>query len=631
MPAARRSRARREARPGRHPRRRVLRPAAPARARARRRGAPRARARSPRSTQLGPGRLRRPRRRRRARRLVPVPPPGRARAAARGRAADAHGARGPRPSAAAWPACSATGATPAAGPTEAVRPRRWPATGARCARSTSGCGSGRCSPRCPGLGPLGEVAAAERLAAFGFADVERTRQAVAELTRGPHPLVADDAAAPAAAARLAVGLARSRPRPARAASPGVGRAALDGAGHRVPRLAGGGAPPRPPARHEPPARRRPRRQPRPHRAAARPRAPAHQAVGRPRGQRAERHLVAGGRATSGSARCSAGSSVTSSASPPATCSATPPSTQVGADLTAARRGQPSRPRSRSLDPQVPFAVVAFGRLGGAELGYASDLDVAFVHEGSDVAEAERVASGLAAVRRAATRRPSASGRSTPTSGPRDAAVRWPAASRAGTGYLERWASTWERQAYLRVRRVAGDAELGRRLVDRIHDGRVGAARSTADDEREVRRMKVRIEQERLAPGEDPEFHLKLGRGSLSDIEFTVQLLQLRHRRAGARRRSAALDALVEGGHLPSDEADVLEEAYRFCERHPEPQRPRRGRGRLAADPSRAGHPAGPLARRSRSPSSGRSTGGSPAGPAASWSGASTTSADRVAP
>lgn len=77
-------------------------------------------------------------------------------------------------------------------------------------------------------------------------------------------------------------------------------------------------------------------------------------------------------------------------------------------------------------------------------------------------------------------------------------------------------------------------------------------------------MKVRIERERIAPGDDPEFHLKLGRGSLSDIEFTVQLLQLRHRVPEAST-VAALEALVEAGRLLPEEADVLEEAYRFCE------------------------------------------------------------------
>ena len=61
--------------------------------------------------------------------------------------------------------------------------------------------------------------AAERLAAFGFTDLERTRQAVARAHPRPHPVVADDAAAPPAAPRLAVGVARPRPRAARAAPP----------------------------------------------------------------------------------------------------------------------------------------------------------------------------------------------------------------------------------------------------------------------------------------------------------------------------------------------------------------------------------------------------------------------------
>ena len=141
-------------------------------------------------------------------------------------------------------------------------------------------------------------------------------------------------------------------------------------------------------------------------------------------------------------------------------------------------------------------------------------------------------------------------------------------------------------------------------------------------------MKVRIEQERIAPGEDPEFHLKLGRGSLADIEFTVQLLQLRHRVPEPRRWRHSR-ALVEAGHLPADEAEVLEEAYRFCER------PRNrtflvvGCGRFPAHPSRADH-AGWLARSATpSPSSGRTTGASPGGLAGSWSGASTISPERV--
>jgi [glutamine synthetase] adenylyltransferase / [glutamine synthetase]-adenylyl-L-tyrosine phosphorylase len=83
-------------------------------------------------------------------------------------------------------------------------------------------------------------------------------------------------------------------------------------------------------------------------------------------------------------------------------------------------------------------------------------------------------------------------------------------------------------------------------------------------------MKARIERERIPPGEDARFHLKLGRGSLSDIEFTVQLEQLAH---GARRPSlieastlSALHALSEAGVITGVDAEQLRAAYILCER-----------------------------------------------------------------
>ena len=83
-------------------------------------------------------------------------------------------------------------------------------------------------------------------------------------------------------------------------------------------------------------------------------------------------------------------------------------------------------------------------------------------------------------------------------------------------------------------------------------------------------MKARIERERIPPSEDPRFHLKLGRGSLSDVEFTVQLLQLQH---GARHPEIRVTSTIEALHqlrafglLDPGDADALEEAYRFCER-----------------------------------------------------------------
>ena len=130
-------------------------------------------------------------------------------------------------------------------------------------------------------------------------------------------------------------------------------------------------------------------------------------------------------------------------------------------------------------------------------------------------------------------------------------------------YLDRWAETWERQAFTRARPVAGDAELARRFLGLL-DGAVWDRPLTAEDEREIRRMKARVESERLPPGEDASFHLKLGPGALADVEWTVQLLQLR---TGTRVPSTmgALAALEQAGVVDPGDAAVLRAAYRFCE------------------------------------------------------------------
>jgi glutamate-ammonia-ligase adenylyltransferase len=105
--------------------------------------------------------------------------------------------------------------------------------------------------------------------------------------------------------------------------------------------------------------------------------------------------------------------------------------------------------------------------------------------------------------------------------------------------------------------------VARRFVELLEDF-VWEPGLSDDDVREIRRTKARIEHERIPPGEDPAFHLKLGRGSLSDVEWTAQLLQLR---AGVRSTStyAAIDALVEADVLLREDAEELAAAYRFCE------------------------------------------------------------------
>ncbi|MHB1536333.1 MAG: [protein-PII] uridylyltransferase family protein, partial [Acidimicrobiales bacterium] len=213
-------------------------------------------------------------------------------------------------------------------------------------------------------------------------------------------------------------------------------------------------------------------------------------------------------------------------------------------------------------PRIPFAVVAMGRLGGRELSYASDLDVLFVYDGTDSGEGERVATSLSRLVSGET--PAArlyrldtdlrpEGRHGPLARSLDAYA----------AYYARWAQPWERQALLRGRVVAGDAEVGARFASLAEEFVWGRPLDEADV-RALRRTKARMESERAPAGEDPQFHLKLGRGSLSDVEWTVQLLQLRH---GVRHAStvAALETLGKNDAIAADDVAALMASYRFCE------------------------------------------------------------------
>jgi glutamate-ammonia-ligase adenylyltransferase len=207
-----------------------------------------------------------------------------------------------------------------------------------------------------------------------------------------------------------------------------------------------------------------------------------------------------------------------------------------------------------------------GRLGGCELSYASDLDLLLVFDSTgpgDEQEAERA--GIDLVRLIAGETPAERIYRVDTQlrpeGGQGPIIRSLAAYQA---YHARWSQMWERQALVRARPVAGDPELARRFMDLVRE-LIWDRPIKSEELRAIRRMKARVERERLPPGEDPAFHLKLGRGSLSDVEWTAQLLQLRHQ-VPSTGTVAALRALVAAGALdPGDEA-VLSEAYRFCDR-----------------------------------------------------------------
>ncbi|MFE9993371.1 bifunctional [glutamine synthetase] adenylyltransferase/[glutamine synthetase]-adenylyl-L-tyrosine phosphorylase [Streptomyces avermitilis] len=217
-----------------------------------------------------------------------------------------------------------------------------------------------------------------------------------------------------------------------------------------------------------------------------------------------------------------------------------------------------------------FAVIGMGRFGGYELGYGSDADVLFVHEpreGVDEQEAARAANAVVSEMRRLLQIPSADppllidadlrpeGKSGPT-------VRTLTSYEA---YYRRWSLVWESQALLRAEHVAGDEELGRRFIELIDPFRYPAEGLGDDAVREIRRLKARMEAERLPRGADPTLHTKLGRGGLSDVEWTVQLLQLQHGwvEPGLRttRTRPALAAACAAGLLTGEDAAILDEAW----------------------------------------------------------------------
>ncbi|RKS73991.1 glutamate-ammonia-ligase adenylyltransferase [Motilibacter peucedani] len=222
---------------------------------------------------------------------------------------------------------------------------------------------------------------------------------------------------------------------------------------------------------------------------------------------------------------------------------------------------------------VRFAVVGMGRLGGGEMGYGSDADVLFVHDalpGADERDATDAAYAVANELRRILALPAPDPPLLVDADLRPEGRQGPLVRSLSSyaAYYRRWAVVWERQALLRARPVAGDVELGREFLELVEPLRHPASGITDADVREVRRIKARVEAERLPRGVDRSRHLKLGPGGIADVEWVVQLLQLRHagRVPGLRTASTrdALAAAVEGGLLAADDAAALGAAWEFA-------------------------------------------------------------------
>ncbi|MEU0648930.1 bifunctional [glutamine synthetase] adenylyltransferase/[glutamine synthetase]-adenylyl-L-tyrosine phosphorylase [Streptomyces umbrinus] len=217
-----------------------------------------------------------------------------------------------------------------------------------------------------------------------------------------------------------------------------------------------------------------------------------------------------------------------------------------------------------------FAVIGMGRFGGHELGYGSDADVLFVHEpreGADEQEASRAANSVVSEMRRLLQVSSADPpllidadlRPEGKSGPLVRTLK------SYEAYYRRWSLVWEAHALLRAEVVAGDEELGQRFIELVDPLRYPAEGLGEDAVREIRRLKARMESERMPRGADPTLHTKLGRGGLSDVEWTVQLLQLRHgwEESGLRttRTREALAAACAAELISGEDASTLDEAW----------------------------------------------------------------------
>ena len=213
-----------------------------------------------------------------------------------------------------------------------------------------------------------------------------------------------------------------------------------------------------------------------------------------------------------------------------------------------------------------LAVIALGKTGGRELNYVSDVDVVFVAEPVDPSDPEsaalssatRVAAALMRICREAAWEVDAALR---PEGKAGALVRTLAGHQA---YYEQWASTWEFQALLKMRPVAGDPDLGRSYVDALWP-MVWKAGDRPGFVGEVQAMRRRVEAN--IPPAQAERELKLGRGGLRDVEFAVQLLQMVHGRVDPSLRVGgtlpALMALSAGGYVGREDAATLIASYRF--------------------------------------------------------------------
>jgi glutamate-ammonia-ligase adenylyltransferase len=241
-----------------------------------------------------------------------------------------------------------------------------------------------------------------------------------------------------------------------------------------------------------------------------------------------------------------------------------------------RHGYPLYKTAQGHYRSAHLTIIGLGRLGAREMSYNSDLDIIFIYsregetsssQGPTISNheyfvklAQKIITTLSCltkeghVFRVDTRlRPSGN------AGPLVSSFQ------AFQLYHKEKAQVWEHQVLLKSRWVAGDRSLGARVLKLIQKS-IYQRPLTTEDIQDIHRLRLRMEDE-LAQETDTKFHLKLGRGGVIDIQFIVQLLQLRygyvHKQIRERETSRALKKLYDRGLLPEKDYSALMEAWEF--------------------------------------------------------------------
>ncbi|MDK6294923.1 bifunctional [glutamine synthetase] adenylyltransferase/[glutamine synthetase]-adenylyl-L-tyrosine phosphorylase [Gardnerella swidsinskii] len=227
-------------------------------------------------------------------------------------------------------------------------------------------------------------------------------------------------------------------------------------------------------------------------------------------------------------------------------------------------------------PQAEIAIIALGRYGGREVNFCSDADIMVIYkpvgEDCDFNAAHRFAQKTVDILRNILQGPltlepkimvDLDLRPEGKDGPLVRSLE------SCEKYYRQWASTWEHQALLRARFAAGSKELADALLDGVVNELRYAANPLSDSQlAEIRKLKARMEAERLPRGVSRDRHLKLGRGSLSDVEWTVQLMQLqyasKHESLRVIGTMQALKALQSEHFISDEDAEVLSRCWHMC-------------------------------------------------------------------